>query len=222
MIKLSEIIYPALGLTEQEFHDHWRHPHAMLARQIRQICRYTRFHRIHSKKVEIETRGCVGVAEVSFDTEEAAAGLATNSAYLEHLLPDEARFCDCDKLFLAPCQEKVVRGFPEGSDVPLADSLWSDNFLPLCVKLLQFVSRKDADNWQCEDEAEIGLRLGAFRHILSHNTDKESSLIGIRELFWPTLTAFEHAVEKDPQDFAMLRAKQSGPHMLLAQGERII
>jgi uncharacterized protein (TIGR02118 family) len=222
VIKLSELIWSTPGLPEQQFHDHWRHPHATLAKTIRSIRQYTQFHRLDSGQVSVDSGGCVGVAEVWFDNATAATALAQDSVYLDHLLPDELFFVDRDRLIILMCEEEVVRGFPDDVGKSYADGLWSDNDRPLCIKLLQFVTREDADRWETPDESELGMRLGAFRHIRSHVVDPSSSIVGIRELFWPTLTSFERAVAAAPEAFEALRALQSTPFMLLAQGERVM
>lgn len=221
MIKMIGVVAPRQGMSDQHFHDHWRHPHGTYVMQINLVRGYVQCHCIDSAVVGPNLTGFAGVAELNFDSIEESQRFATHPTYLNYNLADEHLFLDRDRLKLLFATEEVIQGGRDGPDVPMADYDWSDHNRPLAVKLLQFIQADGSTPWSGSDDADLGYRIGAFRHVRSHPID-EGDFLGVRELFWPTLTAFETGVRSDPDAFAALRDRPERSFMLLTQTERVV
>jgi len=221
MIKMFGIVAPRRGLNDQEFHDHWRHPHATYVMHIRPVRRYVQCHCIASEVFGTNDTGFAGVAELTFDSIAEAERSRTLPFLLEHNLPDERLFLDPDRRKRLIASEEVIQGGRHGPNVAMADADWSDDNRPIFIKLLQFVQTDGATPWANSDDAELGFRIGAFRHVRSYPVIA-GEFLGVRELYWPTLTAFEMGVRGDPEAFATLRSRPAKSLVLLTQVERII
>jgi uncharacterized protein (TIGR02118 family) len=117
-------------LTVEQFHEHWRGPHAELALKIKTQRRYVQNHRLPVEVPGLAPCPYEGIAEVWFDDYAAAASLATDPDYTEHARLDEPNFVDMEGLVFFPTGERVMLGGPPiERDTPL-------------VKLLLLVRRK--------------------------------------------------------------------------------
>lgn len=148
-----------------------------------------------------------------------------------YLNADEPNFCDLRKTRLFICEEEVVSLMPHASLVEqdCANGEWSFYNRPLAIKLLQFILPEAGPGWCSPHDEELGNRLGSFHHIRCHPTtpttivpsrrNRPPDFIGVRELWWPTLTVFNKSVAADMQTWRELISR---PHTftLLAQAER--
>lgn len=221
MIKLVEIIYPLSGLSDQEFHDHWRHPHATYCLQMRTLRSYIQGHVIKSAIIPDDGRGCVGVAEPAFDNVAEAEGLVNDPIYINYLKPDEFLFVDRDRLDITICEESVVYGSAVQSD-QAAERMWTDRGRSLCIKYIQFFRREEERAWLSADTEGLARKIGALRFVRSKSIAPDSTFIGTCEFFWPTLTAFERGIAGNRSAFDQLRAQQDEPFAVLVQAERVI
>lgn len=229
MIKICELLPPRADISLQAFHDHWRHPHGTIARNIRQVRRYVQNHRIPSDVVGPNPTRFEGIGEGWFDTIEDCLALADVPYMVSTILVDEKRFLDRDGvkiLFLA--EEVISSGAHAGAhlrtktDISDYDLQWSDNDRALSIKLFQVIEDQGDAPWQNADDAELGHRIGAFRHVRSTPVVTPAPYVGLRELWWPTLTAFERGVRNAPDAWTTLQARPAKAFCLLTQAERQI
>jgi len=219
-VKMLQLAHPRDGISEQEFHDHWRHPHATLVRGIRPIRGYVQHHRVRSDVFADSDSTYLAVAEVWFDS-MAAAALDQDPQYVAHVGPDEPSFVDQSKHLITFTVEDVVQAHrgavdPEAS---AADLYWSDKDSGTWATLLQFVRDHDVDT-TTEESLELSRRLGAFRHVVNRSVVDDSEIAMIREISWPSQFAFEEAVRADGAAFESLRAVPSS-FLYLARSERV-
>ena len=88
-VKLFALIPRKPGLTEQAFHDHWRHPHGTLACGISVIRKYVQSHHVGCDLFDRRQSTFEGIAEVWMDSITDALWLAEEPWYVRHLAPDE-------------------------------------------------------------------------------------------------------------------------------------
>lgn len=221
MVKLIELIPPRPDIPVQTFHDHWRHPHGTLAMNSRPVRRYLQNHRIDSPMVGPNGTAYEGVAEVWFDSMEAIEGIARDPFIIEHVFPDEERFVDRANLVVFTASEEVLATAPKGGP-GLYDDDWSDNNRPLAIKLLQFVSTDGTERWDSDDDADLGQRIGALRQVRNRPIGDSRPFLGMRELWWPTLTSFEQGVARDSDAWRRITTRPASSFLFLAQSERLI
>ena len=226
MIKLFELLPPRGDISLQVFHDHWRHPHGTLALHMASVRRYVQNHRIESAVLGPNPTTFEGVAEVWFDNAEEFTALLDLPYVQEHVLIDEERFIDRanTKYFMA--EEEVIASGPRAgeqlrpkTETSLYDLEWSDNNRANTIKLLQFIVEDGTQVWAAPDDAELGHRIGALRHVRNHPIG-DNPYIGLRELSWPTLTAFERGIATGKESWATLRDRPRRSFSLLVYAER--
>jgi uncharacterized protein (TIGR02118 family) len=228
MIKLFELLPPLPGISLQVFHDHWRHPHGSLVRHMLSVRRYAQHHRIDSASIGANPTSFEGIAEVWFDSAEEFPLLLAMPYINEHVLVDEARFIDRPntKYFMAE-EEVIVSGPQAGAHIRLKTDIsgydleWSDNNRPNTIKLLQFIEEDGKQPWAAADDAGLTHRIGALRHVRNRPVG-DQPWIGMRELSWPTVTAFERGISADPAAWAALRDRPKRSFSLLFHAERRI
>jgi hypothetical protein len=191
-------------ITPEYFHDHWRHPHGALGRQIPTFRGYIQSHQIHSDLLgpghrQTRFEGC---AEVWFDNVHDASTLATEPQYVRHVLPDEPLFVDLPNLCWAFAREEVIVSGPDArAPLSAGDAAFRLDTRPTYVKLLQFIEVEGSTRWDAEDDAALGERIGALRHVRCrpamelHPNGVFS--VGVRELIWPTRWEMEQGVARD-------------------------
>jgi len=220
-VKMVELAHPRAGISAQQFHDHWRHPHATLVRGIRPIRHYVQNHRIESDLVPDDDSPYLGIAEVWFDSAASGAALANDPHYVAYVEPDEPAFVDQSKLLITFAIEEIVqtnRG-QIAPDAPAGDLYWSDKDAPNYITLWQFV-RDRSVNWTREESLAISGQVGAFRHVVNRSIASDSEIAIVRQLSWPSETAFATALAAHPEGFSELR-NVPGSFLLLARSERI-
>jgi hypothetical protein len=214
-------------VTAQQFHDHWRHPHGTLARNITTIRNYVQSHQLHSDLLGPDQNSYDGIPEVAWESETDGMGMATHPVYVRDLIPDEPKFIDMERIFFLFTQEEVLQSLPDPNG-PLepGDQYWREDTRSNSIKLLQFIRAADEAGLAGGDDLDLGRRLGAFRHVRCrqyrplHPDGHEFA--GVRELWWPTLTAFERGVARDRAAFDSLRQRAGASLTLLAVAERFL
>jgi EthD domain len=227
VIKFFALIPRLDSATPEEFHDHWRHPHASMGRPIPSMVSYVQSHHIHSELFGPEQTRYEGIAETEFDTLPDALAFGTEPQYVDHVQPDEPNFVGPGLEWLYSDPEIVAPRRRAQDGAPYADVMWSHLDRPFSIKVLQFVHRDGNPDWARDDDAELGNRIGAFRHVRDHVSTAAhpdgATWLGARELWWPTLTAFHAGVTADRAAFDELIARGGdGALSLLVQAERYL
>ncbi|QJT06365.1 EthD domain-containing protein [Streptomyces asoensis] len=226
MIRFFALIARAEGVSSQEFHDHWRHPHGTMGNRIANMRSYVQGHQIHTDLLGQDQASYEGIAITGFDNIQEALAFGNEPQYVEHVQPDEPNFVDQSRLLWLYTTEEVLVGRAKPQDgADYADTLWNDLDHGTSIQLLQFIRPGNPD-WAGEDDAELGRRIGALRHArnpaASEAGDANPDLIGARQLWWPTLTAFQQGVAKDPDAVKQLLAQGGDAHTALVRSERFL
>lgn len=210
-------------LTEQQFHDYWRHPHSTRGRDIAVNQHFVQSHQIDTPHLGATQKRWDGVGEIWFESLGDAAGLQQDPVYMARLAPDEPNFIDVSSLNFLVVDEEVLMSGPlpqNGADE--RDLGWREQDRPITIKLIQFFEPAATD-WSRDDDLAFGRALGALRHVrgrpnpLAHADGAFAA--GVRELWWPTLTALEDGVAAAPEAWARLRDRDPNT-ALLAHAER--
>src|SRR3546814_18908864 len=89
---------------------------------------------------------------------------------------------------------------------------WSIDRRPNFAKLTQVVFEEGGTAWAEDDDFALGERLGAFRHTRCHPIEKlvlpGPSVIGVRELYWPTRTLAEQGISAAGDAFHALFSRE--------------
>jgi hypothetical protein len=225
--KLYAVLPKHPDLTLQEARDHWRHPHGTLARRIPTMTRYIQSHQISSELVESDDNGrFLGVAEVWVDNLADAAGYATEPTRVLEVEPDEGVFLDLNELAFFWTEEEVLEG---SQALRLAeareDAIWEEGISSVSTKVVQLVRNEGTVPWRGDDDLELGRRIGAFRHARGTAVPElrgdDDPFIGVRELWWPTLSRFERGVKADLEAWRALIDRPANALTMLVQTERI-
>jgi hypothetical protein len=229
-IKLFALIPMRPGLDRQTFHDHWRHPHGTWARDINTSTRYIQSHRVESRHLGPEQSTYEGVSEVWIEGTEDPRVRRQDPYYVKYIVPDEPNFIDRPRLRFVYTDEEIIQPGPHSGISPdSADSRWRARDAMLSIKLIQIIEQDGSVPWDQDSDRELGHRLGALRHVRArpnrqlHPPDRQPppAAIGIRELWWPTLSAFEAGVNKAPDDWRQMLARPATALSMLCQAERI-
>ncbi|WP_009478474.1 EthD domain-containing protein [Rhodococcus sp. JVH1] len=225
-VKMFCVLPKRRDISDQEFHDHWRHPHGTLGTQISTVRRYVQSHRIADERVDFdESRRYEGIVEVWFDSAADARGMPDHPTYQRHLIPDEPNFIDMDGIEFVYTDEHVVRTAPdprEGTEE--ATLLWDERRRPTTIKLIQ-VFRDSAPRPDSTGEAQLARRVGALRHTICtpnaavHSVDRPS-IAAVRELWWPTVTEFHRGITGDDDAWDLIL--NSPATTALYQAERLL
>lgn len=220
-VKMVQLAHPRADISAQEFHDHWRHPHATLVRGIRPIRHYVQNHRIASDVFPDSDSTYLGIAECWFDSLASNQRLGVDPQYVDHVGPDEPEFVDQSQHLITITTEQVIhtnRG-DIAPDAPAGDLYWSDKDAPTYVALWQFVRDHSAD-WSREHSLKVSTDLGAFRQVINRSVDPSSEIAAVRQFYWPSLSVFEQAVAAHRAAFETLRETPDS-FLFLARAERI-
>ena len=227
MVKFFALIPRAEGVSAQEFHDHWRHPHGSMGRAVPSLRSYVQSHQLHTDVLGEGQAEFEGIAESIFDSVEDGIGFGTEPAYVDHIQPDEPNFVDQSRLEWLYADEEVLVSRPKQEEgASYADVQWLHLDLPVSTKILQFVRRDGDPGWAGSDDAELGRRIGALRHVRDYPSraahGDDPPYIGVRELWWPTVSAFEAGVRGDTEAFNELVSRGGDAVTLLVQAERLL
>jgi uncharacterized protein (TIGR02118 family) len=228
MIKFFGLIPRRPDISSEEFHDHYRHPHGTLGRMISTFRHYVQSHQVHTDRLGDQQEVFEAVAEVWFDTVSDAVGLADDPHYIAHVQPDEPNFVDMDRLKWLYTTEEVLISGPNVRSSDAAERSLQNFHLERAtsIKLMQFRSDGAGASRSAKDDAALGARLGAIRHVRCQpeaeiHADDPPAFFEVQELWWPTVLAFEEATGSGSAlDEFMALAPDSVT--LLAQAERFI
>jgi hypothetical protein len=184
---------------------------------------YVQSHRISSPHLGIAQERFDGIAEIWFDSAGDAASFNQDPVYKGQLAPDEPSFVDMRNVrFLVADEEILMSGPMVQNDANAEDLAWREQDRPVTIKLLQFFDPSER-GWPADDDLAIGRAIGALRHVRCRPNptvhEKGAFVSGIRELWWPTLSAFERGVSGDQSAWAALNSRGKGV-TLLASTER--
>jgi len=82
MVKAFALLPKKPGISDEQFHNHWRGVHAQLALRITSLRRYVQSHRLPQPVPGFPTPPYEGVAEVWFDDLGAAQRMRESPEYL--------------------------------------------------------------------------------------------------------------------------------------------
>ncbi|MFA7597451.1 MAG: EthD domain-containing protein [Novosphingobium sp.] len=225
--KLFGLIPRKPELTSEEFHDYYRHPHGTMGRNVTTMRAYVQSHQIHTDKLGSDQNVFEAVAEVWMDNLEDINNFRTERIIKKYILEDEPIFIDMERLEFFIGEEEVVTSGPR-QEIGLhpGDELWNPANRPTSVKLLHFIRPDGNPDWASPDDKEIGLELGALRHVRCHPFrdfhGESPSFLGVQELWWPSRTVFHRAVEAKSAVFREFLERAGNSVTLLANAERWI
>jgi hypothetical protein len=225
VFKLYELVPRRSDISAQEFHDHWRHPHGTLCIPIPTLWRYVQNHRLDTSLLDGDQGKYDGIVEAWFETVEHVQGLSEDAQFVQHVKPDEPAFIDVDDLVLFFAQEEVLASPAENARMTAADTLWDGPRRSVCVKVLQLVALGGNAAWAGDNDAELGAEVGALRHVRAYPASEihgdDPPYLGVRELWWPTLVAFERGVTGAPDAWAELLGQAGASYTMFAQSELV-
>ncbi|MBW8705704.1 hypothetical protein MBT84_39460 [Streptomyces sp. MBT84] len=215
------------GISGEEFHDHWRHPHATLSIRIPTITAYTQCHRIDTALLGTQQQRVDGIAEVWFANAADAAGMPNRPEYRDIVKPDEPNFTDTSTLLFAYVRDEVLSpGAPAGGSTDEADRAWTPD-RGVTTKLMIVTEAGGNENWAAERDLALGRSIGALRHVRAWPANElyEASsplVIGVHELWWPTVSDFERGIARNPAAFDELVDRPQKGFALLTQAEKVM
>lgn len=225
-VKVFGLLPRREDMSRQEFQDHYRHPHGTVGAPLLLLRHYVQSHQIDTDLLGPEQERFSAVAELWFDNEADAVGFRSHPLVMSHIIKDEPTFIDMPRILSVITDEEVIYSFPtnEGAELSYADVTWSAETRPVSIKLLQFIAVGSEQRWATDEDEELGRQIGALRHVRCWPRPStyggEPPFLGVRELWWPTKTAFERAAAAAPLAFGRLLGDRRGAITLLAQAER--
>lgn len=225
-IKILAAIPRRKDISEQQFHDHWRHPHGTLSKKIACLRGYVQSHRIVTDLLPDTQMVYDGITELWYDSFDDALNMGKDPAHAKYNVPDEPLFVDMDGLSFTFFEEEVLRSRPDVHSEDDAAVQWSPVDWSVCVKIVQLIDADGSPDWAGHDDRALGDEIGAFRHIRSRPISRvhgeNPPFIGARELWWPTMTDFERKVASARPVFDKLIGAAGRYHAILANAERVI
>lgn len=226
-VKMFGAIPRKPGITQQYFHDHYRHPHGTMGRGISTMRAYVQSHQIHSDLLGPTQTHFEATAEVWFDSVADAKGFPEEKIYNRDVKSDEPLFVDLEKLRFCFASEEVLRAGPDINKWQGGDTMWRLDTRPLSVKLLQYILADDANKgWDQDNDLELSDRIGAFRHVRCRPHPElhpdGAFVIGIREIWWPTQWDMEQGVAADKKAWETLLNRPKSQIAYVANAERFM
>lgn len=230
MVKQVLLLPRRPDLSPQQFHDHWRHPHATMARRIRMLRGYVQNHRLDTPALGPEQARYDGVVEAWFESEESARSVVEDLIYADFLAEDELNFIDHSGMQGMLVDEEVLAEGP-GAETGQADALWDHAGAPFTIKILQLVQEQGEQPWADDGEGERARRLGALRRVRSRPAGSagdwgdgtaDQMFLGVHELWWPTVSAFERGIAAAPEEWQSFLERPARAVTLLTQAERVV
>lgn len=224
--KLYAVIRRHPSMTPQEARDHWRHPHGTLGRRIPTIVKYVQSHQLDSDLLGPEQKTYEGVAEVWLDSIADALNYGEEPTRVRDVVPDEEKFIDLDELqFLWAADDVLVSSQGDRLHDAPEMAYWEENQRSTSIKIIQLIQKDGERPWRSDEDVQLGQRIGAFRHVrgipLKELHGEEPPFLGVRELWWPTLTMFERGVAADRDAWSRLIDRPARSITMLAQAERV-
>jgi hypothetical protein len=187
---------------------------------------YVQSHQTHSNLLDeadqVRFEGC---AEIWFDSDEDAKAFPQELIYARDIIPDEPLFVDMKRLRFAFTTEEVLCSGPDLHDqLSPGDAAWRIDNRPVSCKLLQFIEAAGPDDWDHADDATLGRRIGALRHVRcrpSREVHPDGAfVVGIRELWWPTKWDMQQGVAADKSAWHALIDRPERATAFVADAER--
>src|SRR3546814_5392665 len=88
-IKILATIPRRKDISEQQFHDHLRHPHGTLSKKIACLRGYVQSHRIVSPLLPDTQLAYDGITELWYDSLDDALNMGKDPAHRKYNIPDE-------------------------------------------------------------------------------------------------------------------------------------
>src|SRR3546814_4160725 len=123
-IKILATIPRRKDISEQQFHDHWRHPHGTLSKKIACLRGYVQSHRIVSPLLPDTQLAYDGITALWYDSLDDALNMGKDPAHRKYNIPDEPLFVDMDGL-------KFTRSEEHTSEL---QSLMRTSYAVFCLK----------------------------------------------------------------------------------------
>ena len=194
MVKCFALITKKSGISDEQFHSHWKGIHAEFALRIKSLRRYVQSHRIPDVSVSFGQAPYHGAAEVWYDDLATAVGMRTNPQYLEGAYLDEPNFIDQPALkWLATTENVVVAGPPIAKTTSLVKGLFLVKRKPgLSVAEFQ-------DYWRTKHAPLVPRTPHLVRYVQCHvlpetyESEYPPAFDGVAELWWPDLAKFKES-----------------------------
>lgn len=223
MLKVFGFIARRPDLTAEQFHAYYRHPHGTLARGMPTLLSYTQAHQIDCDLLDATQRRLEAIMEVRLAEPTDWFGFRTNPYLVEHLLDDEPNFIDLPRCAGLATHEEVLPG-PSKDRLSKADALWSPDTAALPIKLVQIVPAERDGVWRGADDAALGHAVGALHHVRAAAIPgiqaPGTPFCGVRELWWPTVAAFQTGVTRGAGAWRSLVEQTAPAVSLLVQCEK--
>jgi uncharacterized protein (TIGR02118 family) len=225
-IKLFGLGVRRPGLSPEDFHDHWRHPHGTWARMMTTLRGYVQSHQIHSELLSADQSRYEMIAEMWVDNLKDLREFRQEPILVKHLVPDEENFLDLANSVFFATEEEVVIACAQGEERGPGDELWSESVRPISIKLLQFVGQGCQSDEEWSIDQALACSIGAVRYVrcrpLQAFYESDPPFAGVHELWWPTLRAFQRGVVNAPDAWTSLRATRASSITVLVQAERLL
>jgi hypothetical protein len=159
------------------------------------------------------------------DSVDDAKYFPDEPVYSTRVVPDEPLFIDMPQLKFLIAAEDVVVSQPRGANLSgVGNAGWHDDDRSVNIKWIQLTERDGVNSWQQPADGEFSDRIGAFRHLrcspVPEIHGESPPFVGIRELWWPTLTAFREGVAADKAAFDSLLNRPAQAVNVLVHAER--
>src|SRR3546814_11065562 len=126
-IKILATIPRRNDISEQQFHDHWRHPHGTLSKKIACLRGYVQSHRIVSPLLPDTQLAYDGITELWYDSLDDAHNMGKDPAHRKYNIPDEPLFVDMDGLKFTFFEEDIIRSRQAVDDPDDAADKWESD-----------------------------------------------------------------------------------------------
>src|SRR3546814_13582599 len=111
-IKILATIPRRNDISEQQFHDHWRHPHGTLSKKIACLRGYVQSHRIVSPLLPDTQLAYDGITELWYDSLDDAHNMGTDPAHRNYHITDAPLFVEIDGLKYTFFAENIISSRP--------------------------------------------------------------------------------------------------------------
>jgi uncharacterized protein (TIGR02118 family) len=191
MIKCFALLPKKPGISDEQFHRHWREVHAPFALRITSLRRYVQSHRIPQQISTFPPPPYEGAAEVWYDDLDAALQMRQSPEYREGAFLDEPNFID----------QAGLRWLATNENVVVAGSLMAKD--TAAVKGLFLVKRKPGMSvaefqgyWRTNHAPLVPRTPHLLRYVQCHvlpetyESDTPPAYDGVAELWWPDVEKF--------------------------------
>jgi uncharacterized protein (TIGR02118 family) len=191
MIKGIGIVTKKAGMSDDDFHNHWRGPHAEHGLKIKGLRRYVQSHRSIHDFPGYEACPYGGVAEIWFDDLDTVLNLGNEPSYINHAQADESNFIDIEAIHFLQTEEHVfIEGPKIEKDTPLLKAVFLLRRKP-GMSVAEF-----QDYWINGHAPLIPRDAGIVRYVQCHQAAAtydqfEPAYDGVAELSFDDLAAFE-------------------------------